>query len=84
MSRVIRVSGLAMNTNKRPRTQRVKFSIVSVNIIAILHDYYNVKDTHREKAPTKETPVLTKSMNMGIWVFGTSNQLFTVHFFFFL
>ena len=35
-----------------------------------------LKDTHREKAPSNETPALTKSMNMDIWVAGTSNQLF--------
>ena len=35
-----------------------------------------LKDTHREKAPSNKTPALTKSRNMGIWVVGTSNQLF--------
>ena len=34
------------------------------------------KDTHREKALSNKTPALKKSMNMGIWVAGTSNQLF--------
>ena len=34
------------------------------------------KDTHREKDSSKRTPALTKSMNMNIWVVGTSNQLF--------
>ena len=33
-------------------------------------------DIHREKAPSNRTPVLTKSMNMGIWVVGGLNQLF--------
>ena len=33
-------------------------------------------DIHREKAPSNRTPVLTKSMNMGIWVVGRLNQLF--------
>ena len=33
------------------------------------------KYTHREKAPSNKTPALTKSMNMDIWVVGTSNQL---------
>ena len=37
---------------------------------------YNFKDTHREKTLQYETPALTKSMNMNIWVVGTSNQLF--------
>ena len=35
-----------------------------------------VKDTHIEKAPSKETPVLTISTNMGIGFAGTINQLF--------
>ena len=35
-----------------------------------------VKNTHMEKAPSNKTPGLTKSMNMGIWDVGTSNQLF--------
>ena len=35
-----------------------------------------VKDTHREKAPSIKTPALTKSTNTGIWVVGTTNQLF--------
>ena len=34
------------------------------------------KDTQREKAPSNKTPALTKSTKMGIWVGGTSNQLF--------
>ena len=34
------------------------------------------KDTHRAKAPPNETPALTKSTNMGIWVVGKTNQLF--------
>ena len=34
------------------------------------------KDTHREKVPSNKTPALTKSTNMGIWVVGTSNQVF--------
>ena len=35
-----------------------------------------IKDTHREKAPSNKTPALSKSMNMDIWVVGTSNQPF--------
>ena len=35
-----------------------------------------IKDTHREKAPSNKTPVLTKSMNMDSWLVVTSNQLF--------
>ena len=36
----------------------------------------HIKNTHREKAPSNKTPGLTESMNMGIWVVGTSNQFF--------
>ena len=39
-----------------------------------------IKDTHREKGPSNENPVLTKSTIMGIWVVGTSNQLFKTGF----
>ena len=35
-----------------------------------------IKDTHKEKAPLKKTSALTKTMNMDIWVVGTSNQPF--------
>ena len=35
-----------------------------------------LKDTHREKAPSDKTPALTESINMDIWVVGTSNQSF--------
>ena len=34
------------------------------------------KDIHREKALSNKTPAPTKSIDMGIWVVGTSNQLF--------
>ena len=37
-----------------------------------------LKVTHREKAPSNKTPALTKSMNLSIWVDGTSNQNFEV------
>ena len=33
-------------------------------------------DACREKAPSNKTPALTKSTNMGVWVVGTTNQLF--------
>ena len=38
---------------------------------------YLIRDTHREKASKNKTPTLLKSMNVDIWVVGTSNQLFT-------
>ena len=34
------------------------------------------KDTHREKALSNKIPARSKSMNMNIWLVGTSNQLF--------
>ena len=34
------------------------------------------KDTHREKTPLNKTQSLAKSMNIDIWVVGTSNQPF--------
>ena len=37
--------------------------------------YQQFKDTHREKAPSNETPVLTKSTSMGICVVSTTSQL---------
>ena len=37
---------------------------------------YSLKDTHREKALSNKTPTLAKSMNMSIWVVGTSIQLY--------
>ena len=33
-----------------------------------------IEDTYREKAPSNKTPTLSKSMNMDVWVVGTSNQ----------
>ena len=36
------------------------------------------QDTHRKKTLSNETPALTNSMNMEIWVVGTSNQLFNI------
>ena len=36
----------------------------------------SIKDTHRVKVHSNKTPTLMKSMNMDIWVVGTSNQLF--------
>ena len=36
-----------------------------------------LKDTRREEAPPNNTPALTESSDMGIWVVDTSNQLYT-------
>ena len=35
-----------------------------------------LKDTYRERASSNKTRTLSKSINMNIWVVGTSNQLF--------
>ena len=35
-----------------------------------------LKDTHMEKTPSNKAPALTESTNIGIWVVGTTNQLF--------
>ena len=35
-----------------------------------------IKNTHSEKPSSNETPALSKSMNMNIWVVGISNKLF--------
>ena len=40
------------------------------------HIDQNHKDSHREKASPNKNPALAKSSNTGIWVVGTSNQLF--------
>ena len=41
-----------------------------------LFPLWSLKDTHREKALSNETPALTKSTNMSIGLIGTTNQLF--------
>ena len=38
--------------------------------------FYGLKILTGEKPASHKTPVLAKSRNMGIWVVGTSNQLF--------
>ena len=40
------------------------------------HPQIRVKDTHREKAISNETPAPSKIMNVDTWVAHTSNQLF--------
>ena len=42
----------------------------------INHKENGTEDIHKEKAPSNKTPALTESINMGIWVVGTSSQLF--------
>ena len=36
----------------------------------------NDKDIQKEKAPSNKSLVLTKNMQMDIWLVGTTNQLF--------
>ena len=36
----------------------------------------SLKDTHKEKVPSNQAPAFVKSMNIYIWVVGTSNWLF--------
>ena len=38
-----------------------------------LTDANLIKYTHREKAPLNKTSMLSKSINMAIWLVGTSN-----------
>ena len=45
-------------------------------ILKSLGQRYSFKDTHREKAPSNQTPASSKCTNIGIWVVDTSNQLF--------
>ena len=51
-------------------------AIICYPVSEVINFVINLKDTHKEKAPSYKTPVLTKSTNMGILVVGTSNQLF--------
>ena len=37
---------------------------------------YVLKDTHREKAPSNKISMLSKDMNLEIWVICTSSQFF--------
>ena len=58
------------------------FSWIQINIVfkssrsSVFYKIVVLKDTLREKAPSNQIPALTKSTNMGIWVVGTTNQLF--------
>ena len=46
-------------------------NVLFVNVFDI--EINVVRNTQREKAPSNKTQALTKSTNMGVWVFGTSN-----------
>ena len=42
----------------------------------IKEEFDTFKDTHREKESSNKIQGLTKSINMGIWIISTLNQLF--------
>ena len=63
------MQGLKLALNKSMRAPEDEQGIYNC-------EYPNLKDTHRETAPTNETTALTKGTNIGIWVVGTKNQLF--------
>ena len=64
----------------------IEHFIIIIIIIIIVNIIYNacvnsncetlLRDTHRENTTSTKTRALTKSMNIDIWVIGTSNQLF--------
>ena len=62
--------------NPEPKDEKY-FSLCHLKLNSLAaHNFADVnaiKDTHREKAPSNKTSVLTKSMNMGIFVAVTSN-----------
>ena len=49
---------------------------IHIEIVSNACSKISFKDPQREKAPLNKTPVLSESMNMDIWVVGSSNQLF--------
>ena len=56
---------------------------LTVQIYALVFlEKYLLKDTHREKALSNKTPAFKESMNMDIWIVGTSinslNQVLTM------
>ena len=60
-----------MTVNIRENIKKIRTVIQTLFLVTKL-----LKDTHIEMAPSNETPAFTKRTNMGIWVVGTSNQLF--------
>ena len=41
-----------------------------------IHSNISFTAIHREKAPSKKIPVLTKNVTMDIWIVVTTNELF--------
>ena len=62
----------------RESSKNLSISIIIQRLILTLNNFVltGVKDTHREKSPSNKILTLTKSINMDIWVVGTSRQLF--------
>ena len=52
------------------------FVIVDYSPQRFCASQFFINDTHREEAPSKKAPTLSKIMNTDIRVVGTSNQLF--------
>ena len=47
---------------------------IHIEIVSNGRSRIGFKDILREKAPSNKTPALWESMNMDIWIVGTSNQ----------
>ena len=50
----------------------------TVFFLSVIFRYCSFKGTLAEKTPSNKTAMPAKSTNMGIWVVGTSNQLFII------
>ena len=55
---------------------RFPLSFFRVHSKILMTIFNSIKGTQREKSPSNKTLALTKSMNMDIWVIGTSKQVF--------
>ena len=55
------------------QNENKKLAATMVSILKISKD--SIKDSQREKAPSNNISTLSKSMNMGIRVVGTLNQV---------
>ena len=53
-----------------------KYGNKQISKQTIRNKFACIKDTLREKVPSSKTLTPTKSKSMGLWVIGTSNQLF--------
>ena len=62
------------------RTFNCKWPYIVLNSPYFSRIQIDFKDTYREKTLENKTPTLSKSMNMNIWLVGTSSQLFETKF----